>query len=420
MTAVTSLSLARYKGFSDQQDLDLRPITLLFGFNSAGKSAALRVLPVLAAAMKTRSPGTAVPSVFDYSTPAIRGASFLDLLNSSHPGGAIEFALNWPDARLQFSVRDGGLSEGEFIASYRFATGNRSIGVQFGGDGDWTHDVEGINGQKAGLAKFAGLEVSLNSKPGTYSDLEGDVNFRLDQFASSVHWLGSIRSRPPRFYFYGPGTSICIAEDGAGTAEALRASHLAKDGVSNAVSAWLEKACGCHLSFLETEGQVVNGRNLYPFLLVSTTSSATVSVQDVGEGIAQALPVVTLVQQAKFGVLGERPILAIEQPELHLHPRASVILSDEIVQCIADGSKAVHVIETHSESVLLSVQTAIVDGRLSANEVIVYWVTEKAGSSFLMPVTFDEKGYPSENWPSSVFREAVTQARQLNSIRSQG
>ena len=88
------------------------------------------------------------------------------------------------------------------------------------------------------------------------------------------------------------------------------------------------------------------------------------------------------------------------------------------MQCIADGTKAVHVIETHSESVLLSVQTAIVDGRLNASEVIVYWVTEKNGASFLMPVTFDEKGYPSENWPGSVFREAVSQARQLNSIRS--
>lgn len=418
MTAVTNISFARYKAFSERQDLELRPITLLFGFNSAGKSAALRILPVLAAAMKARSPGKAVPSVFDYATPAIRGASFLDLLNSNHPGGAMEFGLEWPDAKLQFSVRDGGQSEGEFVSTYNFANRQGNIEVQLGGDADWSHDVIGIDGIKTGLATFDGLEVLLGSQVAGQVDLKSDANARLDEFSSSVHWLGSIRSRPPRFYFYGPGTSILIAEDGAGTAEALRASALANDGVSDAVSAWLEKACGCHLSFLETGGQVVSGRNLYPFRLTSLASSATVSVQDVGEGIAQALPVVTLVQQAKFGVLGERPILAIEQPELHLHPRASVILSDEIVQCIADGSKAVHVIETHSESVLLSVQTAIVDGRLNASEVIVYWVTEKGGSSFLMPVTFDEKGYPSENWPGSVFREAVAQARQLNSIRS--
>lgn len=418
MIPVTKVSFARYKAFSDQQSLELRPMTLLFGFNSAGKSAALRVLPVLAAAMRERHQGVAVPSVFDYATPAIRGASFLDLLNSNHPGGAIDFALDWPDAKLQFSVRNGGSSEGEFVSDYRFSTARGALEVRLGGDSVWTHDVVGLDGVKSGLALFEGLEVSLAKRGEAGTEIEDDVNARLDDFSLSVHWLGSIRSRPPRFYFYGPGTSILIAEDGVGTAEALRASSLAKDGVSDAVSAWLEKACGCRLSFLETEGQVVSGRSLYPFHLTSVASTATVSVQDVGEGIAQALPVVTLVQQAKFGVLGGRPILAIEQPELHLHPRASVMLSDEIVQCIADGSSAVHVIETHSESVLLSVQTAIVDKRLKANDVIVYWVTEKDGSSFLLPVTFDEKGYPSENWPGSVFREAVSQARKLNSIRS--
>ena len=418
MTPVTRLSFARYKAFSDQQDLELRAITLLFGFNSAGKSAALRVLPVLAAAMRDRPPGTAVPSVFDYASPAIRGASFLDLLNSNHPGGAIDFALDWPDAKLQFSVRNGGPSEGEFVSTYKYSSSFGGLEARLGGDSAWSHDVVGPDGLNSGLAAFDGLGISLSSPVGTQGDLERDANARLQEFSASVHWLGSIRNRPPRFYFYGPGTSVLIAEDGAGTAEALRASSIAKDGVSDAVSVWLRKACGCHLSFLETEAQVVSGRNLYPFRLTSTANSATVSVQDVGEGIAQALPVVTLVHQAKCGLLGDRPVLAIEQPELHLHPRASVILADEIVQCIADGTKAVHVIETHSESVLLSVQTAIVDGRLNASEVIVYWVTEKNGASFLMPVTFDEKGYPSENWPGSVFREAVSQARQLNSIRS--
>ena len=420
MNSITRISFARYKAFSEQQNLELRPVTLLFGFNSAGKSAALRALPVLAAACRARSRSTAVPSFFDYAGPAIRGASFLDLLNSSHPGGAVEFGLDWSDgSKLQFAIRNGGPSEGEFIGAYSFSNQAGNLEAQLGGDGTWSHDVIGVDELKLGMATFHGLEVDLSPETTDVFSLQSAVNQLLVDFSSSVHWLGSIRSRPPRHYFYGPGTSISISEDGTGTAEALRASYLAKDGVAQAVSAWLEKACGCHLSFLETEGQVVNGRTLYPFLLSSTTSAASVSVQDVGEGIAQALPVVTMIHQAKVGTLGDRPILAIEQPELHLHPKASVMLADEIVQCIADGSPAVHVVETHSESVLLSVQTAIVEGRLNPGEVIVYWVTEKGGSSFLMPVTFDEKGYPSDNWPSTIFREAVAQARQLNSIRSQ-
>ena len=41
---VKSLSLKNFKGFSDEVRIELRPITLLFGANSAGKSSVLHAL----------------------------------------------------------------------------------------------------------------------------------------------------------------------------------------------------------------------------------------------------------------------------------------------------------------------------------------------------------------------------------------
>ena len=41
---IKSLSLKNFKGFSDEVRIDLRPITLLFGANSAGKSSVLQAL----------------------------------------------------------------------------------------------------------------------------------------------------------------------------------------------------------------------------------------------------------------------------------------------------------------------------------------------------------------------------------------
>ena len=41
---IRSISLRNFKGFSDEVRIDLRPITLLFGANSAGKSSVLQAL----------------------------------------------------------------------------------------------------------------------------------------------------------------------------------------------------------------------------------------------------------------------------------------------------------------------------------------------------------------------------------------
>ena len=41
---IQSLSLKNFKGFSDEVRIELRPITLLFGANSAGKSSVLHAL----------------------------------------------------------------------------------------------------------------------------------------------------------------------------------------------------------------------------------------------------------------------------------------------------------------------------------------------------------------------------------------
>ena len=42
-----TLSLKNFKGFSDEVRIELRPITLLFGANSAGKSSVLQALQYL-------------------------------------------------------------------------------------------------------------------------------------------------------------------------------------------------------------------------------------------------------------------------------------------------------------------------------------------------------------------------------------
>ena len=53
-----------------------------------------------------------------------------------------------------------------------------------------------------------------------------------------------------------------------------------------------------------------------------------VSIADVGFGVSQVLPVLVALIVAKPGQL-----VYLEQPELHLHPRAQVALAQELGSC---------------------------------------------------------------------------------------
>ena len=53
---IKSLSLKNFKGFSDEVRIELRPITLLFGANSAGKSSMLQALQYVREILERQNP----------------------------------------------------------------------------------------------------------------------------------------------------------------------------------------------------------------------------------------------------------------------------------------------------------------------------------------------------------------------------
>ncbi|SDA14732.1 AAA family ATPase [Sphingomonas sp. NFR15] len=406
-----SIEFSRYRAFNKAQTLELRPLTLLFGLNSAGKSAALRLLPILAGAAQRRQMGPRA-TILDYKSPALRDARFQDLSNRK---GALvlTFKLNWGGISYEFDIASLG-ELGECMSSFKILTRDSGFeGTILDTKIKSSYDVR--SGGNATKWDFRGLAPARCDDPDDHLVLF-QLNHQLDLFGNSVHWLGAVRATVPRFYELLPGMDARVQSDGSGVAEVLRLSFEAKDGAAEAVSAWLMKTCQSELTFAKTDGAVAFNRQLYPFNLLGA-SGMHVAVRDVGEGIAQALPVVTLCHQAMLGQLGVAPILAFEQPELHLHPAATVHLADEIISCVEQGSKASHVIETHSESMLLALQIAIVEKRLKPEDAIVYWVTSGPEGSDLRPIRFDEEGFPHGGWPQGVFREAVDQARRLSKLR---
>ncbi len=124
----------------------------------------------------------------------------------------------------------------------------------------------------------------------------------------------------------------------------------------------------------------------------STDRSDMVNIAHVGLGVSQVLPVLVALIVAEPGQL-----VYLEQPELHLHPNAQVALA----QVLADAAKrGVRVVaETHSSLLLLGVQTLVAEGKLSPDLVKLHWFTRREdGITKVDSVDLDEAGTYGE-WP---------------------
>lgn len=130
-----------------------------------------------------------------------------------------------------------------------------------------------------------------------------------------------------------------------------------------------------------------------------------VNIVDVGLGVSQTLPILIALHIAQRG-----QIVFIEEPEIHLHPRAQVRLAELLVREAKRGVKVV--IETHSPLMLLGFQTAVARGRMLASEVALYWFERDAesGATTITRAELDELGRFG-SWPVD-FGDVSLQAQE--------
>lgn len=138
-----------------------------------------------------------------------------------------------------------------------------------------------------------------------------------------------------------------------------------------------------------------------------------VAPRDVGVGISQMIPVIVGCLRDAAG------ILAIEQPELHVHPAIQVGLGDLFIRAVQsdDGPFAAKslLIETHSEHIMLRLLRRIREG--SADELppgakglrpedlsVIYVEAADDGVSF-RPLRVDKDGEFLDRWPNGFFEE---------------
>lgn len=87
---IKSISLKNFKGFSNEVRIDLRPITLLFGANSAGKSTILQALQYVREILERNNPN---PDSTQQGGEAVDLGGFLNLVHERDPEKRIEIEI---------------------------------------------------------------------------------------------------------------------------------------------------------------------------------------------------------------------------------------------------------------------------------------------------------------------------------------
>ncbi|MEA3360531.1 MAG: AAA family ATPase [Thermodesulfobacteriota bacterium] len=150
---------------------------------------------------------------------------------------------------------------------------------------------------------------------------------------------------------------------------------------------------------------------LNELILIDRRSNTVVSHRDVGIGVSQVLPVLV------SAYVNQNQIVAIEQPEIHLHPALQADLGDLFLQSALGNNQNRFLIETHSEHLLLRImrrmrQTTageLPDGipKIRPEDVMVLFVEPDGPRSIIREMPLNEHGDLVKAWPGGFFEEGL-------------
>lgn len=146
--------------------------------------------------------------------------------------------------------------------------------------------------------------------------------------------------------------------------------------------------------------------NTLIYLFIKNKIHDQLGFQDVGSGISYVLPILASIWC--------RNISFIEQPELHLHPKAQCEIADAFICSTFYGNSSI--IESHSEHLLLRVSRRIRETtqnyllseelKLNCNDVTIYYFDPQPdGTTKVKNIRMDRYGELLDVWPGGFFSE---------------
>jgi energy-coupling factor transporter ATP-binding protein EcfA2 len=361
-----------------RQRVRLAPLTVVYGPNGSGKSSLVYSLVVFRNLVL--NPNRPVASLF--SLGAVSLGAYEDVVYNHKIDERIGFGvkLSRGGATLVYDV-DLGANEVRFRLR---AEGKVNLELRVDAPmpyplnqqarGAFSVDGSGFevswNGVTAQLVR-AVADPKLNEKA---QEIVGLLNSPVSELQKTDFALVARGFTKPQYDGSVPVGSLVVTEDEL-------ASLLARDiYFQGKVSVYLERIFGREFRCYSPPGT-----SLVHLLTVDKQTGLTVKLVNEGFGVNQTVWVL-----AKL-LRDDARIVCVEEPEIHLHPRALSRLARVVADVVRRSSKRV-VLVTHSEPLLISLLGSVARGELSPSDIMIYLAEVKRGETVFTPQEVNEKG----------------------------
>lgn len=222
-------------------------------------------------------------------------------------------------------------------------------------------------------------------------------------FSLTANWTAPIRSKPKGLY---QGHKVTPSPEGDHAPFVLK--KILKDTSKGAVTFRDNlKEFGKESGLFDTIKTKPFGKGpTAPFELNVSFGSIDFKLNTVGYGISQILPILTETMLNRSSKL-----FIIQQPEVHLHPRAQAAFG-EVINKENENSKKRFCVETHSDFVIDRFRLCLSKRKQNTSSAQVLFFERVGSNNRVTSIKIDKKGRYSENQPDA-FREFFLK-EQLN------
>lgn len=411
---ITQFTMEEVRCFSERQTLEIRPLTFLVGENSTGKTTALACFHVLANYLRREG--------VDFNSHPYSMGTFKDIVRNSRKkekafklGVTYELADELVELTVEFFQRKGGIEPAVNSVTVKPADGEIVLkaGNDLGGGMRLTNVDKDRNQYRIvcepdylkflfplfyrssiGLFRdsLSGESDEKNALVKYLEEREDAVSLRSEDTSwgswdhLSVLSTSPVRSRPKRTY---DPTREFSDPEGSDVPMLLMRTKTAQKPHWEALKEQLIKFGKVSGLFQNIEVKNLGGSLANPFQLKFKVRGPSANIVDVGYGVSQILPI--LVQILNLGAYSESPFFLLQQPEVHLHPRAQAEFTSLLVQ-LASTRNRLFIIETHSDYMIDRARIDIRKGHIRPEDVSLIYFKPKQNIVEVHNISFDDMG----------------------------
>lgn len=418
MNRINKFFLRDVRCFADENEFEIRPITLLVGENSTGKSTVLGCFQALSTSLGYGR--SRFGSGIDFNAEPYQMGTFYDIVKRSNPKKKVfELGLGYEteDQQLQIFVtfKEEATRSEPVISQiqWKFESGQIAllpseektrrtkrdeIDVREESDNQfvvgWSRGIfsGGLPGNPYFLLRLLRNahsdrepeRIRLSAAEKKLFDFLNDHKYLIDIWPFDridVHSIAPIRSRPKRTY---DPLKDQETADGSEIPMTLMNLSLSNKKRWDSLKARLIAFGNSSGLFSDIVVRPLGRSSNDPFQLQFKVRGPKTNLMDVGYGVSQVLPILVR-------ILGERQAtFLLQQPEVHLHPRAQAELASLLVG-IYEKNQNSFVIETHSDQMINRIRIEIMEDRIKANDISLIYLEPVGNKVKAHNIRFDDQ-----------------------------